>query len=126
VTTVAERVREHVDTAEITRQASEIRPGDTAQLIIGTVFWAIGWLVAQVFRVVWKILAWCAVATRTGWREAHGKEILPSTRTLMSENQALRNELQRTDIPRILSENTAMLAEIDRLRGEIERMRPAA
>jgi hypothetical protein len=123
VTTVTERARERVDTQEITRQARRVRPGPTALLAAGNLLWAIGWCGAKVFGGIWLVLAWCAVAMRTGWREAKGKQILPDVSQVLAENQALRNELTRSGGANIIGENTAMRNEIEKLRAEIGRLR---
>jgi len=118
VTTLTGRV----DTAEITRQAKEIRPGETALTLIGVPLWAIGWVTAKLFRVLWAILSWSFVAVRTGWREAHGKKIMPDVKVVLAENDALRHELARSGGAEILSQNAAMSREIERLRTELERL----
>lgn len=126
MTAVMERVRERVDTDEITRQAKAVRPGKTALTLIGAPLWAIGWLVAKVAGGIWLVLAWCAVAVRTGWREARGKQILPDVKAVLAENQALRHELTRSGGANIVGENAAMRNQIQSLQAEIDRLKTAA
>lgn len=56
----------HVPVEEITAQARQVRFGRTVLSLIGFVFFALGWVLST----AWLALCWCAVAVRTGWREA--------------------------------------------------------
>jgi hypothetical protein len=60
---------------EITRQASDIRPGRVLLTVLAAVFFAIGWTVARVFLGV----VWCAVAVKVGFQagRAHGGPARP-------------------------------------------------
>lgn len=63
-------ITERIPLDEITAQAREVHPGRTILTVIAAFFFALGWLTAKTFAVLWLALAWSAVAIREGWREA--------------------------------------------------------
>lgn len=61
---------DRVPVAKITQQAREVHAGRTLLTLIAALFFALGWLALKVCQVAWLAGAWCAVATREGWRQA--------------------------------------------------------
>lgn len=59
-------VLDRVPVDEITIEARQVRFGRTVLTLIGFVFFALGWVASN----GWLAVCWCAVAVRTGWREA--------------------------------------------------------
>lgn len=58
----------------ITRQARDVHAGRALLTLIAGAFYVVGWVVFKVAAVLWLALAWCAVATREGWRQARGPQ----------------------------------------------------
>jgi hypothetical protein len=86
--------RRHLD--EITAQAHQVQPGRVILAVIASFFFLIGWLTAKFFTVLFFSGAWCAVAVRTGWREARGTPLTqPALEQVLAENAQLRAELAR-------------------------------
>lgn len=59
-------VLERVPVDQITAEARQVNVLQVVLTMIAAVFYGVGWVVGKFFLV----LAWCAVAVRTGWREA--------------------------------------------------------
>lgn len=53
----------------ITSQAREIRFSRVLLTVLASVFYAVGWLTARTFGVVWLAMTWAAVAVKVGWQE---------------------------------------------------------
>lgn len=89
-------LHQRVPVDEITAQAREVRPGRVVAGLIGGLLFVIGWVLAKSWRVAFFAGAWCAVAVRTGWRQAQGKPLSqPSLEKVLAENARLRAELAR-------------------------------
>ena len=56
----------------ITQQAREVRPGRAVLTVIAAVLFAVGWVVAKTFGVLWFSLVWAGCAVREGHRSARG------------------------------------------------------
>ena len=81
---------------EITRRARRARPGHALATVIGAFFFAIAWLVAKAFGVVWFALAWCYMAADEGWRSARGTgRPAPDVAAMKAEIDRLRMENAR-------------------------------
>ena len=59
----------------ITEQAREVHAGRVLLTLIAALFFGLGWIVAKTCAVAWLAIAWCAVATREGWREARKPKV---------------------------------------------------
>ncbi len=70
MTTVLDRV----PVERITAQARQVHAGRTLLTLLAGFFYLVGWVAFRVATVLWLALAWCAVATREGWREARKAE----------------------------------------------------
>lgn len=66
MTTVLDRV----PVASISAQARQVHAGRTLLRLLTGLFYVIGWVAFRVCAVAWLAMAWCAVATREGWRDA--------------------------------------------------------
>lgn len=53
-------------------EARSLRPGRAALTAVAAPFFAVGWLVGQLFRVVWLIFAWIWTAALVGFRSGRG------------------------------------------------------
>ena len=42
----------------------------TALIALAAVLYALGWVIAKAFGVVWLAVTWCAAAVQIGWEEA--------------------------------------------------------
>lgn len=81
---------------DITRQAREVTPGRVLLSVIGGLLFALGWIVAKLFGVLWFSMVWCGVAVRAGFRDARGKPPPgPSIEQVLRENARLRAEIAR-------------------------------
>lgn len=56
----------------ITAQARTVHAGRVLLTLIAGALYLAGWVAFKVVAVLWLAMAWCAVATREGWRSAHG------------------------------------------------------
>lgn len=56
-------------TARISAQAEAMKPGRALLTLIAGLFFALGWLVAKTFGVLWLVVAWSAAAVKVGWQE---------------------------------------------------------
>lgn len=66
----------------ITHQARDVHFGRTLLTLLGSMFFALGWLAFKVAAVLWLACVWCAVAVREGWRTARGVSPDGKARTL--------------------------------------------
>lgn len=64
-------------TARISTQAEAIRPGRALLTLIAGLFFAIGWLTAKTFGVLWLVVAWSIAAVKVGWQEGRGQHRAP-------------------------------------------------
>jgi hypothetical protein len=93
------RLQDRVPLDDITAEARKASPGRAIAAVIGGFLFAIGWLLAKSFRVVWFSGAWMFSAAKIGWRQAQGLPLSqPSVDQLMAENQRLRAEISRIQI----------------------------
>jgi len=53
----------------ITKQAREIRFSRVFLTVLASMFYAVGWITARGFGVLWLALTWSAVAVKVGWQE---------------------------------------------------------
>lgn len=53
----------------ITAQAREIRFSRVFLTVLAGVFYALGWITARAFGVIWLAMTWTAVAVKVGWQE---------------------------------------------------------
>ncbi len=67
-------VLDRVPVASITAQARQVHAGRTLLTLLAGAFFLAGWVAFRVAALAWLALAWCAVATREGWREARKAE----------------------------------------------------
>lgn len=80
----------------VTEQARQVRPARVLLGLFGGLLYVIGWSVAKLCGVTFFAAAWCAVAVRTGWREACGKPLSqPRLEDVLEENLRLREALAR-------------------------------
>ncbi len=63
-----------VPVERITAQARQVHAGRTLLTLLAGAFFLAGWVAFRVAALAWLALAWCAVATREGWREARKAE----------------------------------------------------
>jgi len=90
------RLQDRVPIDEITADARQARPGRALLGLIGGILFALGWLTAKVFGVLFLSGAWCFSAAKIGWRSARNEPLnQPSLEQLIAENQRLRAELSR-------------------------------
>lgn len=61
---------DRVPVDEITTRAREVQPGRTVLLWLAAVLYALGWVVAKLFGVLWLGLTWSWTAVAVGWQEA--------------------------------------------------------
>jgi hypothetical protein len=80
----------------ITTQAREVRPGHALLTLLGTLLFAVGWVIAKSFGVAWLSGAWCYTAVRMGWRQARGEPLAqPDINQVLAENAQLREAVRR-------------------------------
>lgn len=53
----------------ITTQAREIRFSRVLLTVLASMFYALGWVTARGFGVIWLAMTWTAVAVKVGWTE---------------------------------------------------------
>jgi hypothetical protein len=58
----------------ISSRADEVRFGRALAVAIGSVLFAVGWLVYKVFSIMWRAAVWAAIAVNEGWRSAKAAE----------------------------------------------------
>ena len=71
MTTILDRV----PVERITAQAREVHAGRTLLTLLAAFFFALGWVAFKTCALLWLAAAWCAVATREGWREARKTKV---------------------------------------------------
>lgn len=92
-----------VPLAEVSRRARQIRFGRTMLTLVTGLLFGAGWLAAKVFALAWLALAWGFTSARMGWQHAQ----------------------LRARVPRLsLAEQADLVAEAERLRAEVARLRP--
>jgi hypothetical protein len=90
------RLQDLVPIETITADAKQARPGRALAGLIGALLFAIGWVAAKIFGVLFFTAAWCFSAVKIGYRSAQGKALSqPSIEQLLAENANLRAELAR-------------------------------
>lgn len=57
-----------VPTQEIGRQAREVHFWRTVATLLAGLLFAVGWLTAKAFAVLWLALVWPATAVKVGWQ----------------------------------------------------------
>lgn len=63
-------VLERVPLDRITVEAQQVRPGRTVLLALAGLLYALGWLTAKAFGLVWFAAAWTGTAVKVGWVDA--------------------------------------------------------
>lgn len=63
-------VLDRVPIDRISAEAREVRFGRTLLTVVAAILFGIGWLAAKVVGLVWRAVAWCAIAVKVGWLEA--------------------------------------------------------
>jgi len=58
----------HVPMERINRQAREVHFWRTVATLLAGLLFAVGWLVAKGFTVLWLGVAWTATAVKVGWQ----------------------------------------------------------
>lgn len=92
------RLQDRVPIDVITADARQADPGRAAQAVLGGLIFGIAWLVAKVFVVAFRSLAWCASAAKMGWRSARGEELVqPGLDEVLEENAVLRKTIEQLD-----------------------------
>jgi hypothetical protein len=66
--TFLDSVLERVPVDEINRQARDIHFWRTVATLLAGLLFAVGWLVAKGFTVLWLGVAWTATAVKVGWQ----------------------------------------------------------
>lgn len=61
-------------TEQITLEARETHFWRTVLTAIAGLLYALGWLTYKLFAGIWFVVAWCVVAVKIGWREAHSPD----------------------------------------------------
>jgi hypothetical protein len=90
------RLQDRVPIDTITADARQAKPGRAILGLIGGLLFALGWVAAKIFGVLFLAGAWCFSAVKIGWRSAQGKALSqPSVEQLLAENAQLRLELSR-------------------------------
>lgn len=93
------RLQDRVPIDAITADARQASPGRTLQGLIGGLFFLVGYVVAKTFYVLFISGAWCASATKMGWRTARGEELQePNLEQVLEENRMLRLEIERMNL----------------------------
>lgn len=54
-------------------EARALQPARVALTLVSAPFFAVGWVVGHVFRMVWFVVAWAWTALLVGWRTARGE-----------------------------------------------------
>lgn len=62
-------VLDRVPVERITAEARQVEFGRMLLTLIGAVFYAVGWVAAKVFGVLWFAAAWSATAVKVGWQD---------------------------------------------------------
>jgi len=63
---------------DITDRARQIQFSRVLLTVLAGTFYALGWITARTFGVVWLALTWSAVAVKLGWQE--GRKTAPKSR----------------------------------------------
>jgi hypothetical protein len=92
-------LHERVPLEAITADARKASPGKVILGLIGGLIFAIAWLTAKAFTMVFFAFAWCASAAKMGWRTARDLPLnQPDVRELIAENDRLRAMIDRYQI----------------------------
>jgi len=63
---------------DITDRARQIQFSRVLLTVLAGMFYALGWIAARTFGVIWLALTWSAVAVKVGWQE--GRKTAPKSR----------------------------------------------
>lgn len=63
-------VLDRVPLDRISTEAREVHFGRLVLTILAGILFGIGWLAAKAVALVWRAIAWAAVAVKIGWTEA--------------------------------------------------------
>lgn len=63
-------VLDRVPLDRITAEAKQVSPGRAVLLAVAGLLYALGWITAKAFSLVWLALAWTATAVKVGWSDA--------------------------------------------------------
>jgi hypothetical protein len=92
-------LHERVPLEAITADARKASPGKVILGLIGGLIFAIAWLTAKAFTMVFFAFAWCASAAKMGWRTARDLPLnQPDVKALIAENDMLRAQIERYQI----------------------------
>ena len=69
-------VLDRVPVSRITDEAKQVRFGRTLLSVIGGLLYALGWITAKAFGVVWLAVVWAGVAVKIGWVDARNRDRL--------------------------------------------------
>lgn len=61
---------ERVPLDRITTEAKQVRPGRTFLLAVAGLLYAVGWVTAKAFGLMWLAAAWTGTAVKVGWSDA--------------------------------------------------------
>lgn len=67
-------VLDRVPLDRITVEARQAKFGRTLLLVLAGLFYAIGWLAAKAFGLLWFAIAWAGTAVKVGWADARKGE----------------------------------------------------
>lgn len=94
-------ITERLPMDEISRKADSIRFGQVVLTLFTAPMVALGWVVGKVLLVAWRVLKWNYAAVNVGWEHA---------------------QLRATTPKLTLHEQASLMAEVENLRAEIERL----
>lgn len=69
-------VLDRVPVSRITDEAKQVRFGRTLLALIAGLLYALGWITAKAFGVVWLAVVWAGVAVKIGWVDARNRDRL--------------------------------------------------
>lgn len=71
-------ILDRVPVDRITNEAREIHFGRFLLTVIGGLFFALGWIVAKTFTVLWLAMTWSWTAIKVGWQEGRNSARTPA------------------------------------------------
>lgn len=67
-------VLERVPVDRITAEAKDVRFRRTVLTAVAGLLYALGWVTAKAFTLLWRTVVWVAVAVKVGWQDARTAE----------------------------------------------------